>query len=96
MAYNTSSTSINVTWLAIPPASVAGILTSYLIKYTELDDKGINVTSELRTVPATQLSIVLMDLMKYTDYNITVRGATIEIGVESSPVKVRTHEDSKL
>ncbi|XP_031569306.1 protein sidekick-2-like [Actinia tenebrosa] len=94
MVFNTSSTSINVTWLAIPPPLVAGILTSYLIKYTELDDEGKNVTSLLKIVPATQLTIELTGLEKYTDYNITVRGATVEIGVESSPVMVRTHEDT--
>jgi hypothetical protein len=81
--------------LAIPPAQVAGILTSYIIKYIELDVKGNNVTYQLTTVPVRQLNIEFTGLTKYTDYNITVRGVTVDIGVESSPITVRTSEDSK-
>lgn len=94
--FNTSSTSINVTWVAIPSAQVKGVLTSYTVQYLPLDKYGNNVTDRQQfTVPSTQMSAELKGLKKYTNYSISVSGVTRDIGVESQSIFVRTSEDGR-
>lgn len=94
--FNTSSTSINVTWVAISSAQVRGVLTSYTVQYLPLDKYGNNVTDRQQfTVPSTQMSAELKGLKKYTNYSISVSGVTRDIGVESQSIFVRTSEDGR-
>ncbi|KAK3749470.1 hypothetical protein QZH41_013442, partial [Actinostola sp. cb2023] len=93
--FNTSSTSLNITWQIIPAVLVKGVMTSYAVRYVQLDKYGNNVTTQLQaTVSASRLSIELTGLEKYTNYSVTVGGVTKDVGVESQPIIVRTSEDT--
>ena len=91
-AFNTSSTSINVTWQPIPPDHVNGILLKYHIKYWRRDKTNDNVS--IVTVSSTNLYGKLKGLGKYKEYSIQVAGSTVAgSGNFSEPVFVRTEQD---
>ena len=91
--FNTSSTSIGLSWDPIPQEQVAGVLTNFYITYRQLDTAD-NTTHTL-AVPITNLSFELTNLRKYTNYSLEVKGATKFIGIPTKPIIITTDEDSK-
>ncbi|XP_068726160.1 phosphatidylinositol phosphatase PTPRQ-like [Montipora capricornis] len=88
--YNTSSTSIFVSWGEVPVDDQNGVILSYTVTYQALPS-GPELT---RTVSATTNNTTLEDLSEFTYYNITVFASTIKgDGTISAPNTVRTDED---
>ena len=92
--YNTSSTSIIVSWDEVPPDQQNGIITGYTITYqsqTQNDNGNVSAGPNDRQKNITGLK-------EYVDYNIRVFASTVKgNGPQSSPVLVvRTDQDSKL
>lgn len=91
-AYNTSSTSINVTWQPIPSDHVNGILLGYHVIYRRINKFGDNIS--MVTVNSTILHTELTGLGKYKLYSLQVAGRTlVGLGNFSDPVNVRTDQD---
>ncbi|XP_078344750.1 uncharacterized protein LOC144630294 [Oculina patagonica] len=91
-AYNTSSTSINVTWQPIPPKHRNGIILGYHVRYWRHDKANDNIS--MVTVNSTKLHSELEGLGKYKEYSIQVAGSTVVgLGNFSLPVLVRTEQD---
>ena len=91
-SYNTSSTSVNVTWLEVPTGFVHGILRGYRVFYsrTQLQE----ATVKYIVVPANKRYVHLMELNKFTNYTVQVAAFTrIGYGALSSDVIVSTDED---
>ena len=93
--YNTSSTSLRVTWLAIPVRYVHGVLLGYRVLY-----RSLNVTKEkyeFKEVEPASLEVVLTGLFKYMDYGIRVLGFTkVGLGTVSNEVIVKTDQDGRI
>ena len=92
--YNTSSTSILVSWDEVPADKQNGIIIGYTITYqaqTENQTDSVEVGRNDRQKNITGLK-------EYVSYNITVFASTVKgDGPHSSPVLVvRTDQDSKL
>ena len=89
---NISSTSILVTWDAVPADQQNGIITGYNITFksqTENDDGNVQVNGSVRQTELTNLK-------EYVNYNITVFASTVKgDGPASDPIVVRTDQDSK-
>lgn len=91
-SYNTSSTSLNVTWQEVPTGFVHGIPTGYRVFYSRTEDNGANVTQVV--VPASKRHVHLTGLDKFTNYTIKVAAFTrIGVGAKSPGVIVSTDED---
>ena len=92
--FNTSATSIFVSWGEVPLSDQNGVILSYTVTYEALPPlPGSKLT---KTVSAPNTSITLKDLNEFTDYNITVFASTVKGGgTISTPFIVRTDEDSK-
>lgn len=92
--FNKSSTSLFVEWQEIPPKHRKGILLGYKISYAP---KPSYQPLETVTVDSTRSSVTLVNLKKYTWYNIRVAGFTIK-GLGPYPpqiLEIRTSEDGK-
>ena len=90
--YNTSSTSIFVSWGEVPGPDQNGVILSYTVTYYALP----SAPEVTKTVVAPITNITLGDLSEFTDYNITVFASTVKgSGPLSAPIIVRTDEDSK-
>ena len=91
-AYNTSSTSLKVTWNPVPQGYTHGIVLGYMVLYKrekDLNNWYINITS-----PVT--SVELTDLNKFALYVIKVLAFTIKgNGAMTNGTHVKTHEDGK-
>lgn len=89
-AYNTSSTSLTVTWNPVPQGYTHGIVLGYLVFYKrqqDLDGNFINASSLV-------FSADLEGLDKFTVYVVKVLAFTIKgNGVISNETSVKTHED---
>lgn len=93
-AYNTSSTSINVTWQPIPPDHLNGILLGYHVRYWRADKPNDNIS--VAVANRTVLNTELTGLGKYKLYSIQVAGRTVAgVGNFSNPVFVRTEQDGR-
>ncbi|KAK2561069.1 Receptor-type tyrosine-protein phosphatase S [Acropora cervicornis] len=88
---NSSSTSIFLSWDAIPPSQVAGILTSFYISYRQINTND-NTTYEI-AVPITNLTYEITNLRKYTNYSLEIKGATKFPGINTQPIIISTDED---
>lgn len=89
-AYNTSSTSLTVTWNPVPQGYTHGIVLGYLVFYKTQQDVDGNFTNASSLV----LYADLEDLDKFTMYVVKVLALTIKgNGVISNETSVRTHED---
>lgn len=84
-----NSTSIIVTWAPPPVSSHNGIIRHYIIRYSLVTD-----SSDVQSVNTSELSIMIGDLERYTEYMVSVSAVTVEEGV-SSLVIVRTDSDGK-
>ena len=90
--YNTSSTSINVTWNEVPEDKQHGDI----IRYTVMYNKTTNVFNKSEVTQISEKIVELKGLDKYTIYDIKVLAATkIGDGPASDPIKVQTDEDSE-
>ena len=89
--FNTSSTSIALRWDPIPKQNVAGVLRNFYVTYRELntDDN----TTHTIAVPLSNLSFVLTNLRKYTNYSLEIKGATKFLGRPTEPIIITTDED---
>ena len=87
MAYNTSSTSIMVTWQ--PPQFRNGIIRGYQVNYTV--SGGAGTTSVMNTNVTN--STLLTGLSINKEYIIYVRAMTVTLGISSSMVMISTNED---
>ena len=91
--YNTSSTSIRVTWKEVPEDKQHGDIISYTVMYkrtTNVTYKSVEVT------PISGKFAELNGLDEYTFYDIKVLAATnVGNGPASNPIKVQTDEDSE-
>lgn len=87
--YNTSSTSINVTWNEVPKDKQHGDITRYTVMYNK-------TTNVINKSEVTEKFFELKVLDKYTIYDIKVLAATsVGDGPASDPIKVQTDEDSE-
>ena len=90
--YNTSSTSINVTWNEVPKDKQHGDIILYTVMY----NKTTNVINKSEVTPISGKFFELKGLDKYAIYDIKVLAATnIGYGPASDPIKVQTDEDSE-
>lgn len=90
--YNTSSTSINVTWNEVPKDKQHGDINRYTVIY----NKTTNVINKSEVTPISGNFFELKGLDKYAIYDIKVLAATnIGDGPASDPIKVQTDEDSE-
>ena len=91
-----SSTTIIVSWDIVPPIDQNGIITMYEVLYQPLETFGGAIGTLTRNVSAPDMSVVLMDLQEFVEYNISVRAYT---SVGEGPYSVgsveRTNEDGK-
>eukprot|EP00731_Ephydatia_muelleri_P029842 Em0021g365a len=88
MAYNTSSTSIMVTWQ--PPLTPNGIIRGYQVNYFVTGGNGATSVVDTNVTDRT----VLTGLSIYTTYTIFVRAKTVTLGDNSTSVMVSTNEDA--
>ena len=91
--YNSSSTSILVSWDEVPAGQQNGIITGYTITYqTQTENHNGSVSAG-----ANDRQRYITGLKEYVNYNITVFASTVKgDGPHSSPVVVvRTDQDSK-
>ena len=91
-SYNTSSTSVNVTWHRVPTGFVHGILRGYRVFYSRTKDSGANMMQAV--VPSNKRHVQLTALEKFTNYTIQVAAFTrIGNGAMSQALTVSTDED---
>ena len=92
-----SSTTIEVNWDIVPPIDQNGIITMYEVLYEPLETFGGAIGPLTRNVSGTEMSVILMDLQEFVNYNISVRVYTsIGGGPYSEPFTDMTLEDCKL
>ena len=87
-ARNVSSTSILVTW--DPPMIPNGIVRSYRVMFTRMDDSFVD------NVNINNTSVVIDMLEKFATYQVQVFAFTVDEGDGSDIVTVTTDEDSEL
>lgn len=93
-AYNTSSTSILVTWTRPKESSIQGELLGYEITFTPAWGNASNTRRVMLCYRNTSYN--LTRLLVYTPYNITVAAFTkVGIGNESDIKQTWTDEDRK-
>ena len=89
---NKTSTSIFITWDAVPPNQRSGEILGYKVSYTFRKK-----TPRTRTVGAQTIYTNLTVLQKFRRYNITVMAYNQHgDGPPSKALRVRTDEDSKF
>lgn len=93
-AFNTSSTSIHVTWQPISIAGLRGILREYRVYFTEQQTYFVRSLRNV-TVNSATLETELLGLYKFTNYSVYIVARTNKNGVSSERVRVSTDEDSK-
>ncbi|XP_030207652.1 receptor-type tyrosine-protein phosphatase delta isoform X4 [Gadus morhua] len=87
---SSSSTSVLVSWAPPPEEFHNGLVTGYTVQYAPTE--GNRTSGRAERVPAPPY--LLEDLLKWTEYGITVRAATeAGEGPESLQLLVRTEED---
>ena len=90
LAFNTSSTSINVTWQPVAVGHVRGILLGYRLVYQHLNEE-VNVTVSHQS---TRQQIV--GLKKFTVYSFSIAAFTSKgTGPFSNSIDCSTDEDSE-
>ncbi|XP_068213179.1 cell adhesion molecule Dscam2-like isoform X2 [Palaemon carinicauda] len=87
-----TSTRVEVSWSPPPAHLTHGVVTTYTLTYTPMDDHTGLPPGESRIVNGQ--SATIGDLERYTNYSITVAAATrAGIGVPSEPINCATEED---
>ena len=72
----TSSTSILVAWGTVLPIDQNGIITTYEIEYTPLENFGGRIGTRTMNVTSASLSTVLPSLQSHVNYSVTIRAYT--------------------
>ena len=94
--YNTSSTTIRVTWKVPPSAEKNGIITWYIVSYQAIGGSYNDSTKRYKKVTGASTQADLTGLEEYVLYNITVSAATSSgEGPNSIAVTVRTSKAGK-
>ena len=94
VGYNTTSTSLNISWKAIARSDINGVLRGYTLFYKPYS---LHETVRNMTVPSDKLYIHLTGLRKYTEYELRVAGVTSKgTGEMSTRSLLFTDEDGKL
>lgn len=93
--YNTSSTSIRVSWDAVSLSHLRGIHRGYRIFYIERLVFHPSRIMRNTTVDSNTLEADLTGLQKFTDYIIFVVAFSSRDGLSSNTTIVKTDEDSK-
>lgn len=89
-AYNTSSTSLMVTWNPVPQGFTHGIVLGYMVLYKRERDVNESYSNITSVVTSAQLT----NLDKFTMYSIKVLAFTIKgNGAMTNYTYERTHED---
>ena len=89
-----SSTAIRVSWEEVPAFDRNGVITEYEVQYEPLETFGGQISTS--TVNTSMLSINLIGLQEFVDYNISVRAYTSAgPGPYSIGVVERTDTDGK-
>lgn len=92
--YNTSETSLHVTWKHLLEEDTDGIITGYEVFYA-LDD-GNNNWQSVKVVGKDTLFVDIPGLEWFADYLITVSGENaVGVGAKSAAITLRTDEWSK-
>jgi hypothetical protein len=92
-AFNTSSTSIRITWT--PPLFPNGIIQQYIITYY-ITSAGPSASDSTMVVMGDVTMAELTDLMIFTTYSISVVAETVDSGDPSETVTVTTDEDREF
>ena len=88
-----SSTEIMVTWEMVPAIDENGIIINYEVQYEPLQFASVLSTASVNT---TDLSVNIVELQEYVEYNISVRAYTsVGPGPYSDPMTERTLEDGE-
>ena len=96
VAMANSSTSIHVSWNEVSPIDQNGVIMSYEITYTPLENFTGVIRINSTNVSGSDLPVSLVGLQEYVYYSIQVRAYTSEgPGPYSAPVIQLTLEDSK-
>ena len=94
--HNTSSTSIQVSWVVPSAADQNGALTMYTVYYQAVSGNFNDGASKQKTVVAPLSEAVLTGLEEYVEYNISISASTsIGEGPLSASILVRTAEAGK-
>ena len=95
-AFNTSSTSIQLTWRPIPPDQVGGIIRGYKIFWKEVNYLGdVILENETRLDNASYEFLDFTGLTKFQEYRFTILAFTKFNGVISPVISTMSDEDSK-
>jgi hypothetical protein len=93
VGYNTSSTSLNVSWTAIARSDINGVLRGYTVFYKPSSS---HESVRAITVPPGKLYVHLTGLRKFAEYEVRVAGVTSKgTGGMSAKSLVFTDEDGK-
>ena len=92
-AFNTSSTSVRVTWT--PPLFRNGIIRRYIITYYITRD-GSSTSDSVMIIMGDATMADVTGLMIFTNYSISVVAETVELGDPSETVTVTTDEDCEF
>lgn len=94
-AYNTSSTSLQVTWGKVPKGFVHGILQGYRVFYKRTGDKSDSYANS--TTGPNERKLHITGLEKFTAYSMKVLAFTRKgDGAVSVNISVLTDEDGRL
>ncbi len=92
-----SSTTIEVRWNEVEPINQNGIITSYEVEYTPLNDFDGLISSNSTLVNGSVFIVSLENLEEYVNYNITVIAFTREgSGPASDNITVLTLQAGQL
>ena len=90
----TSPSAITVTWDEVLPIDQNGVIVTYMVMYIPQEDFGESIGTNTTTV--SELSVLLVGLLEYVNYTISVRAYTSKgAGPYSEPVTVLTNEAGK-
>ncbi len=96
-AMASSSTTIEVRWSEVEPINQNGIITSYEVEYTPLNDFDGQISSNSTLVNGSVFIVSLENLEEYVNYSITVRAFTREgSGPASDNITVLTLQAGQL
>ena len=92
-AFDVSSTIIRVLWQRVPADHIHGVLLGYHVEYHKVGRAKRSVTME--TLNVTSSSVDLQELVKFTEYRITVSGFTSKGDGNQSEIRCWTDEDGR-
>ena len=85
-----TSVSVSLSWQPPPLDQQNGVIAYYTVFMAEL------ATGLMFSVNTTSTEVLVSDLHPFYTYNITVAAVTVEVGVPSVAIPVKTSEDGEL